>query len=273
MCSSDLHDLAAGKLSFTLDLNSAEGRQVALDLARWADVVCEAYSPRAMRSFGLDYEQLAAVNPSLVMLSSCLFGQTGPLAGFAGYGNLAGAMTGFYNVTGWPDRDPVGPFGAYTDYAAPPVALTTLLAAVDHQRRTGQGQYLDFSQAEASLHFLAAGLLEHEVHGRIVGRMGNAHPALCPHGVFPCAGEDQWVAVVARDDAEWQRLAAVIGRTDLAGLGLDERLARREELEDAVSTWTSGLLPSQVDEACQTVSVASHAVQNAPELKIGRAHV
>jgi crotonobetainyl-CoA:carnitine CoA-transferase CaiB-like acyl-CoA transferase len=262
------HDLAAGKLSFTLDLNSPEGRSVALDLARWADVVCEAYSPRAMRSFGLDYEQLRAVNPSLVMLSSCLFGQTGPLASFAGYGNLAGAMTGFYNVTGWPDRDPVGPFGAYTDYAAPPVALTTLLAAVDHRRRTGEGQYLDFSQAEASLHFLAAGLLEYEVHGRIVGRLGNAHPALCPHGVFPCAGDDQWVAVVARDDGEWQRLARLIGRGDLAGAGLDERLARRDEIESAVAAWTSGRVPSEVDRLCQAEGVASHAVQNAPELMV-----
>lgn len=260
------HNLGAGKQSFTLDLNRPEGREVALDLVRWADVVCEAYSPKAMRSFGLDYEQLRAVNPSVVMLSSCLFGQQGPLASFAGYGNLAGAMTGFYNLTGWPDGDPEGPFGAFTDYAAPSVALTTLLTAVDHQRRTGEGQYLDFSQAEASLHFLASALLEYEVHGHVAERRGNADLEQCPHAVFPAAGDDRWVAVVAQDDAAWAALAALVGRADLAGLGPTERLARREELEAIVGTWTSTHAPGEVEAACQAVGVAAHRVQNADEL-------
>ncbi len=262
------HNLGAGKQSFTLDLNRPDGREVALDLVRWADVVCEAYSPKAMRSFGLDYEQLRAVNPSVVMLSSCLFGQQGPLASFAGYGNLAGAMTGFYNLTGWPDGDPEGPFGAFTDYAAPSVALTTLLAAVDHQRRTGEGQYLDFSQAEASLHFLASALLEYEYHGDIAARRGNADLELCPHGVFPAAGEDQWVAVVAQDDAAWAALAGLVGRPDLAGLDAGERLARHEELEGVVRAWTSVRSPVEAEAACQAIGVAAHSVQNAVELLV-----
>ena len=266
--SSLFHNLGAGKKSLALDLNRPEGREVALDLARWADVVCESFSPKAMRSFGLDYEQLRAVNPSVVMLSSCLFGQTGPLASFAGYGNLAGAMTGFYNLTGWPDGDPEGPFGAFTDYAAPSVALTTLLAAVDHQRRTGQGQHLDFSQAEASLHFLASALLEYEQCGRLAERRGNADLEMCPHGVFPAAGEDQWVAIVAQDDAAWARLALLVGRADLADLGAQARLGRRVELEALVSAWSSLRSPGQAEAACQAVGVAAHSVQNAPELAV-----
>ncbi len=142
------NNLNAGKLGITLNLGTEAGREVARDLVRWADVVCEAYTPKAMRAWGLAYDDLKTLNPSLVMLSTCLFGQTGPLALFAGYGNLAGAMTGFYNLTGWPDRAPVGPFGAITDYTSPHVAAATLLAALDHRRRTGEGMYLDFSQAE-----------------------------------------------------------------------------------------------------------------------------
>src|SRR5690606_10312195 len=124
----------------------------------------------------------------LVMLSTCLFGQTGPLAQFAGFGNLAAAITGFYGLAGWPDRDPVGPYGAYTDYASPHLALATLLAALDRRRRTGQGQYLDFSQAEASIHFLAPALLAAGAAAgaddaqavRVPGADGNRHPQLCP---------------------------------------------------------------------------------------------
>ena len=93
-----------------------KAREVILDLVRWADVLTEAFSPKAMRAWGLDWDTLRAVNPRLVMLSPCLMGQTGPLAAFAGFGNLAGAVAGFYDTCGWADRAPAGPFGAYTDY-------------------------------------------------------------------------------------------------------------------------------------------------------------
>lgn len=106
------HTTNAGKRILSLDLTKAEGREVILDLVRWADVIAESFSPRAMKAFGLDYATLSEINPNIIMLSTCLMGQTGPLAMFAGYGNLAAAITGFYDVTGWPDRDPAGPCGS-----------------------------------------------------------------------------------------------------------------------------------------------------------------
>lgn len=260
------NNLNADKRGVTLNLSTEAGREVARDLCRWADVVCEAYTPRAMRAWGLAYDDLQALNPSLVMLSTCLFGQTGPLAPFAGYGNLAGAMTGFYNLTGWPDRAPVGPFGAITDYTSPHPAAASLLAALDHRRRTGEGTYLDFSQAEASIHYLAPAILECARTGRVAGADGNASDRYCPHGVFPAAGRDQWVAVVAQDDAAWSRLATLIGRPDLAPLPHETRQTRREELEAAVSIWTADLEPGEAERRCQEAGVAAHRVQNAPEL-------
>src|SRR5439155_2247573 len=94
-------NMNAGKLSCTVNLARPEARDVVLDLVRWADVVTESFSPRAMRGWGLSYDDLRRVNPSLIMLSSCLMGQTGPLSRFAGYGNLAAAISGFTNVAGW----------------------------------------------------------------------------------------------------------------------------------------------------------------------------
>ena len=107
------------------------------------------------------------------MMSSCLFGQSGPLKRYAGFGTMGASLGGFFHLTGWPDRPPCGPFGAYSDYPSPRFALCALLAALDHRRRTGEGQYLDFAQAEACVHFLAPAVLDQSVNGRATSRAGN----------------------------------------------------------------------------------------------------
>src|SRR5271168_2781797 len=150
----------AGKYGMTLDMSKPEARPIVLDLVRWADIVAESFSPKAMRAWGLDYESLRAIKPDVIMVSSCLMGQSGPLARFAGFGNLAAALCGFYNLVGWPDRSPSGPYSAYTDYIAPRFGLAALMAALIHRKRTGQGQYIDQAQAESALHFLTLPLLD-----------------------------------------------------------------------------------------------------------------
>ena len=261
------NNLNTDKQGITLNLNTDAGLSVAQDLCQWADVVCEAYTPRAMKAWGLDYENIKELNPSIVMLSTCLFGHSGPLSDFAGYGNLGGAMTGFYSLTGWPDRPPVGPFGAITDYTSPHPAAATLLAAVDHQRRTGEGRYLDFSQAEASIHFIAPAMLDFQHNGRVAEARGNSSDRACPHGIFPVIGEDQWVAVVAQDDAAWVQLAELVGHPELGDRSLAERLADSETLEGFVLDWTRDLAAEEVEAQCQARGIAAHRVQNSPELK------
>jgi crotonobetainyl-CoA:carnitine CoA-transferase CaiB-like acyl-CoA transferase len=243
-------NLNAGKLGFTLDPSVPDGRAVIADLVRWADVVTESFSPKALKGWGLDYDRLREINPSIVMLSSCLFGQTGPLAQFAGYGTMAAAMSGFFGITGWPDRPPCGPFGAYTDYISPRFATAALLAALDHRRRTGEGQYIDFAQAEGALHALAPALLEFTVNDHVMQRQGNHDPVFHPHGVFPCAGDDCWVAIACQDDAMRAALAGVIGRLD----------------DHAIAAYTRQRTPDEVAAALQAMGVAAHALQNSPEL-------
>ena len=213
----------AGKLGITLNLSHPEGRAVVLDLVRWADVVTESFSPKAMRAWGLDYDTLRHVKPDIIMISSCLMGQNGPLAQFAGFGNLAAAISGYSNITGWPDRPPAGPFLAYTDTVAPRFSAATILAALDYRRRTGMGQYIDQSQAESALHFMGPALLDYTVNGRTLDRMGNRDVHMAPHGVYACAGEDRWVAIAAVTPDHWQTLCEVIGQPQLAH---DHPLAR-----------------------------------------------
>jgi crotonobetainyl-CoA:carnitine CoA-transferase CaiB-like acyl-CoA transferase len=210
------HSTNVGKRMLTLDPSRPEGREVVLDLVRWADVVAESFTPKAMKGFGLDYEALRRVKPDLIMLSTCLMGQTGPLARFAGFGNLAAAFAGFFELAGWPDRAPAGPFGAYTDYIAPRYNAVAILAALEYRRRTGEGQHIDLSQAEASLHFLAPALLDYTVNGHVASRDGNHDREMAPHGVYPCAGDDRFVAIAVRDEREWRELCLAMERPELA---------------------------------------------------------
>jgi crotonobetainyl-CoA:carnitine CoA-transferase CaiB-like acyl-CoA transferase len=266
------HTTNAGKRMLALDLSKEAGRAVFLDLVRWADVVAESFSPKAMRAWGLDYAALRAVNPDLIMLSSCLMGQTGPHAAFAGFGNLAAAVTGFYELTGWPDRPPAGPWGAYTDYVAPRYGALAVLAALEHRRRTGVGQHIDLAQAEAALHFLAPAILDYTVNGRIPTRAGNFAPDMAPHGVYPAAGEDRWVAIAVEDDRRWRALCAVMGRPDLSR---DERfatptgrVAHRAELDAVLAAWTAGRDMHATERTLQEQGIAASAVQNAAELAV-----
>ena len=259
------HNMNAGKLSLSLNLGGAEGRAVLDDLVGWADVLIESFSPRGRVALGLDYDRLAAINPRLVMMSSCLFGQDGPLAAYAGFGNMAAALTGFFEITGWPDRAPAGPFSAYTDYVSPRFAVSAILAALDDRRDTGRGQYLDFAQAEAAVHFLTPAILDWTVNGRVTRRLGNDDPVMAPHGIYPCAGDDRWVAVACRDDGDWRALCDVLGRDDLADLDVDERRGRRRALDDAVGAWTSSRTPADAEQALIAAGIPAHGVQHSPE--------
>ncbi|MEN8158973.1 MAG: CoA transferase [Myxococcota bacterium] len=263
------HSTNVGKRMLTLDLATPEGRAVVLDLVRWADVVCESFTPGGMKKLGLDYETLREIRPDLIMLSTCLMGQTGPLARFAGYGNLAAAFTGFYEMAGWPDRAPAGPFGAYTDYIAPRFNAAAILAALEHRRRTGEGQHIDLSQAEASLHFLAPELLEVTVNGVTPTRAGNRDRELAPHGVYPCAGDDRWVAIAARDDRDWRALATAMGRAELADdarfATAGARLATAEALDAPLAAFTKPLAMDAVEARLRAAGVPVSGVYNSAE--------
>jgi crotonobetainyl-CoA:carnitine CoA-transferase CaiB-like acyl-CoA transferase len=264
------HNLNAGKLMLTLDLAKPEARDVMLDLVRWADVVTESFTPKTMRAWGLDYEALRAVRPDVIMLSTCLMGQTGPLADYAGFGNLAAAVTGFYEICGWPDRDPAGPFGAYTDYIAPRFNAVMILAALDHRRRTGEGQHIDLAQAEAAMHFLAPAILDQTVNARTQGRIGNRDPHAAPHGVYPAAGADRWVAIAVTDDGEFAALADVLGRPELAAdarfATTAARLAHQEALDEIVAAWTRARDAAESERLLQARRVPASVVQSSREL-------
>ena len=163
-----------------------------------------------------------------------------------------------------------GPYGAYTDYIAPRFNAIAILAALEHRRRKGEGQHIDLSQAEAALHFLGATLLDYLANGRLGTRAGNDDSALAPHGVYPAAGDDRWIAIATRSDAEWHALCDVIGRPELASdpsyATASARLARRRELDALLARFTRAHEPYELQDALQARGLAAHVVQNSPEL-------
>ena len=255
-----------GKRSAALNLQHPRAVEVAKRLVAVSDIVTESFAPGFLNRIGLDYEELRKLRPDLIMCSMSMEGQTGPHAGFRGFGLTLQATAGVTGVTGWPDRAPVGTGVAYTDWVATHVAMIGILAALDHRRRTGEGQYIDMSQLEASTLVLDAGLLDALNGGRVTKPLGNRDLRYAPHGVYPCAddqhGSDRWVAIAITSDDQWRAFAQALGRSDwLADDDLcepDGRLTAQDLLDEGICAWTRQRTVDQVEQTLQAVGVPAH---------------
>jgi crotonobetainyl-CoA:carnitine CoA-transferase CaiB-like acyl-CoA transferase len=253
---SDMFDaLNPAKLSVGIDLKHPEGREAFLRLVGWCDALAENFAPRALRSLGLEFAELVRHKPDLVMVSSCLMGQTGPHRDYPGFGGQGSALAGYNFLTGWPDREPVGPYGTITDSLAPRFAAVALAAGLLWRERTGRGLHLDVSQVECAIWTLAPWVLDYVVNGRIQGRQGNRVAFAVPHGVFPARGEDRFVAVACTDDEQWARLAAHLGIDDPSLATLEARRARVEEIEALVAAYTATRTAEEVALELQAIGV------------------
>ncbi len=263
-------ELNTSKLGVTLDLKNPAGLAVARRLVAWADVCVENFTPGTMADLGLGYEALRSLNPSIVMASTCLMGQTGPAAAFGGFGYHGAAISGFFEITGWPDLPPDGPWSAYTDVVAPRFLAAAIMAALDHRRRTGQGQYIDFSQMELGLAFLAPQLIDYNVSGRVATRAGNRSETAAPHGVYPCDGDDRWCAIAVESDEQWEALRRAMGdpawaRDKRFGTAAG-RLRYEDEIDDHLAEWTKSRPERDVMLPLQSSGVPAGVVQRSSDL-------
>jgi crotonobetainyl-CoA:carnitine CoA-transferase CaiB-like acyl-CoA transferase len=273
---SDLFDtLNVGKRDVTLNLKHAEAATIVKRLVvDWADAVAENFAPRAMKSFGFDYESLVALKSDLVMISACLNGQTGPFKDYPGFGSQGAALSGFTFVTGWPDLEPVGPHGTITDSLAPRYVAVALAAGLLYRRRTGRGVYLDVSQVECGIWSLAPWIIDYSRNGVVGERMGNRSPFAVPHGVFRCSDEhrsgivvgDRWVAIACWSDDEWARLAAIMGLDEPSLATFATRIDRVDEVEAKVAAWTSSLSRFDVAARLQAADIEAVPVADFADL-------
>ncbi|MCH2170193.1 CoA transferase [Myxococcota bacterium] len=266
--------LNVGKRSVTLNLKDAKGIEIARQLMFWADAVLENFAPKAMRGFGLDYASLAPQKPDLVMVSSCINGQTGPYANYPGFGAQGSAISCYNFITGWPDYEPMGPAGTITDSLSPRFGATCIAAGVLYHRRTGRGLHVDVSQVENALYTLAPWLLDYSVNGVITPRMGNRSLRTAPHGAFPCLDEqgpegvvgDRWITLAVWSDEEWGRLAKLMGVDDPSLADNQARLERVDEVEALVADYTRQHTRAELAERLQAEGIEAVPLQDYGDL-------
>jgi benzylsuccinate CoA-transferase BbsF subunit len=262
--------LETNKFNIAINLNNPKGIMVAKRLVAWADVVAENFRPGVMEKWGLGYEDLRSINPSIIMFRTCAEGQTGPDAGQPALGTTLQSVSGFTFLTGWPDRDPSPPWGAYTDLIAPPFGAAMLIAALDYRARTGKGQCLDLAQSEASMHLLTPAILDYTVNGRSATRIGNSCPYAAPHGAYHCAGDDRWCTIAVFNDEEWRAFCKAIGEpkwtNETRFATVVERKKNEADLNKLIERWTINLTAEEVMILLQEHGISAGIAENAADL-------
>jgi benzylsuccinate CoA-transferase BbsF subunit len=264
------HNLNAGKRCITIDIRHPKGREIVLRLAEWADIVLESFTPGVLDMLHLGYADLQRQNNRVIMVSTCLLGQTGPhAAGTSGVGTMGAAMSGATYQIGWPDRPPTGPWGPWTDAVAPRFIVASTLAALHRRTLTGQGCYIDVAQAEAGIQFMMPAFYEYAANGEIPERRGAAgSPLRVPQGVYPCTGQDRWVAIDASQPPHWEALRKEIGQA-LCEPKFDTivgRMRHGAELDEAIANWTRSMTPEAIEHRLQSVGVPTHLVSRGGDL-------
>ena len=262
--------LNTNKYGMSLDLTKPQGREVAKRLIRWADVVTESFRPGTMKKWGLDYEAARAIKPDIIYFSTSMQGQSGPHTLFGAYGAQLTCLSGFSLATGHPDREPVVLYGAYTDWVSAPHLTIAVIGALIRRRKTGRGMYLDQSQYESGVTFLAAAILDYQVNGRVAGRRGNRDDHAAPHGAYRCQGDNRWVAIAVCSDEQWSAFGLAIGRPEWARdakfTTLAGRKAHEAELDERIAAWTVEQRAEEVMGLLQRHGVPAGVVQHSGDL-------
>ncbi|GAB3013366.1 CaiB/BaiF CoA transferase family protein [Mycobacterium bourgelatii] len=236
------------KRDITLDLSSAVGRELALRLAAEADVVVENFSPRVVEQFGLDYDSLVKINPDVIMVRMPGFGLEGPWRDYVGWALNIEQVSGMASATGYPDGPPCNLQGP-ADPIAGVHGCIALLAALQHRKRTGEGQLIEVAQVEVGAAVAAEPLIEYSMTGKVRPRQGNRHRDY-PQGVYPTSVTDEWVAVSIRDDSDWAGLVGAMKRDELQDdprfATPDARLANHDAFDAVLTEWTAALAPDEV---------------------------
>lgn len=251
-----------GKRSLTLDLKAPEAVDIAKTLVSKSDIVMNNFASGVMEKLGLGYAVLRGLKPDLIMVSMPGYGTSGPEKDFVSYGPPQVAQSGLSALTGYVGGDPMMAGFSYGDPNGGIHASFAVLSALLHRQKTGRGQYIDLSQWEAAIMLLPEALMDYSMNGTQPERMGNRDPYMAPHGVFRCQGDDRWVSLSVRDDAEWRRLCEVMRQPELASDVRFARLSARKEheaaLEEIVTAWTRTQTADDVTRRLQRVGISAY---------------
>ncbi len=262
------HATNRGKRGITCDFRTAEGQETVRRLVADADVLIENFKVGGLAKYGLDYASLSKVNPRLVYCSITGFGQTGPYAHRAGYDFIIQGMAGLMSVTGAPEGQPQKVGVAVTDIFTGVYSATAILAALVQRGMTGKGQHIDMALLDVATSIMANQAMNYLVSGKAPGLMGNAHPNLAPYAVFDCA--DGWIILATGNDAQYQRLCAILGLDDMARapqfLTNADRIANRQEMTARITAATRAWAKADLLQACEDQGVPAGPINDLAEV-------
>jgi crotonobetainyl-CoA:carnitine CoA-transferase CaiB-like acyl-CoA transferase len=234
--------LHRNKKSLCVNLQQPDGSEIFRKLVAVSDVVLENYSPRAARSLGVDFERLKEINPRIVVVSVSGYGHSGPRHDRVALGPIIEAESGLASLTGYARGGPMKFGAALADPIAGLNGAVAVLAALSERDATGEGQFVDISMLESFVGIGGEAIVAASATGRAPARRGNRSERWAPQGVYPCAGDDHWVAIAARSTDEWSRLVAVLVSSPLADVRfLDPAVRLREQpyIDAEIRAWTS----------------------------------
>ncbi len=257
------------KLGITINLRLDRGKELLRELVAVSDVVAENFAAGVLERMGFGYDALRAIREDIVYVSNCGFGQTGPYRDFKSWGPIAQAVSGLTHASGLAGEPPAGWGYSYMDHTGGYYMAIGILMALWHREQTGEGQWVDMSCTEAGANLHGADLLDWSVNGR--PQRGDDRPAsnrsssppMAPHGVYPCRGDDNWVAIACRDDRDWQALAAIIDSptfADPALSSLEGRMEAADALDVVIGEWTATRIRFDVEAELQAAGVPAAAV-------------
>lgn len=276
-CSPNFNAVNLNKQSITLDLQTAEGIDIFRRLVPLADVVAENFSPRVLGNLGIGYNALKQIKPDIIVCSLSAYGHTGPYANVPGIGGTIEPTSGMSSLLGYVDGPPLNSGAMFPDAAAGFYGFGAIVTALHHRNRTGEGQYIDLSMQEANLTVAGDAMLEYTSTGNVRARLGNRHPSFAPHGVYPAAGDERWIAFAAESDEQWLALCEIAGRSEWAAdprfADLDARKTHEDALDELIAGWT---VAQPRDELADRLSAAGlpaapvldgHEVMDDPSLR------
>lgn len=264
------NDCNVNKKSILLNLNHARGIELAKELAACSDVVTSNFTPDRMDRWGLGYQNLKLVREDIIVASMPVMGTEGQRSSWRAVGNGVIAIAGLNAHTGFPGREPFGLGTLHSDFTSPYLGALQIMAAIHHRNQTGEGQFIELAQYEATIHLLDTELLEYVVNGHSPPRRGNTSRQYAPHGVYRCTGEDRWIAISVRNGREWSALCTALDLDDLAHRSelrtLEGRLGATREVDAAISERTRDADDWLLAETLQATGVCASPVENVGDL-------
>ena len=260
------------KLGVTLNIRDPEAQKLVKELVAVSDVVMENFSTGVLERQGLGYEDLRQIRPDLIMLSGSTMGTVGPDRDSTGFGPNVCSYAGQPSITGYEGGQPQNLGGNWPDYLVGTMMVHSLLSALWHRRKTGEGQRIEVAMAEVVSSMIPEAFLDFTMNGRVAGRIGNHDPHMSPHNVYRCAGDDEWVAIAVQSDDEWVRLCDVMGRSELAAdhrfTKLESRKRNEKALDDLVGEWTRERSSAEVTVLLQGERIAAGPVMEVMSLMV-----